>query len=96
MMYVESKALVPMDEIALKAAVEPMLMSERREVKTNVIRTAFRGMFQPGLTLPTNLAKGKPPSRANDQVWRETVARVLMTEDVTLMMMTAIMTDVPP
>jgi hypothetical protein len=36
--------------MALKAAVEPMLMRESSVVMTNVRMTEFSGMFQPGLT----------------------------------------------
>jgi len=35
---------------ALRAAVEPMLMRERRMVTTRETMTALRGMFQPGVT----------------------------------------------
>ena len=45
----ERRALVPIEVSALKAAVLPMLIRERREVMSQVIRTALRGMFQPGL-----------------------------------------------
>jgi hypothetical protein len=38
------------DPMALKAAVEPILISERRQVMVKVRRTALMGMFQPGLT----------------------------------------------
>lgn len=37
-----------MEVMALKAVVLPMLMRERREVMVKEIRTAFRGIFQPG------------------------------------------------
>jgi hypothetical protein len=36
--------------MALKAAVDPMLIKERRQVIMKVIRTALRGIFHPGLT----------------------------------------------
>jgi hypothetical protein len=36
--------------IALRATVEPMLMRERRMVMRSEMKTALRGMFQPGLT----------------------------------------------
>jgi len=49
-MYVASKALTAKDPIALNAAVEPILMRERRQVITKVRRTALSGIFQPGLT----------------------------------------------
>jgi hypothetical protein len=39
---------VPIDVIAWKAAVLPMLMRDRSEVIQNEIRTAFNGMFHPG------------------------------------------------
>lgn len=53
-----------MEQMALNATVEPMLMSDRSVVKTNVMHTALSGMFQPGLTRPINEEKGRPPSRA--------------------------------
>lgn len=49
MIYVESRALVPIDVRAWKAAVLPILIRERRLVMRNVMRTAFKGIFQPGL-----------------------------------------------
>jgi len=36
--------------MALRASVEPMLIRERRIVTTRETRTAFRGMFHPGVT----------------------------------------------
>lgn len=50
MMYVPRRAETAREPMALKATVEPMLMSERRQVMTKVISTALRGMFHPGLT----------------------------------------------
>jgi hypothetical protein len=50
MMYVPRMATRAKDPMALKATVEPMLMSERRHVMVKVRRTALSGMFQPGLT----------------------------------------------
>jgi hypothetical protein len=50
MIYVPRMATRAKDPIALKATVEPMLMSERRHVMVKVRRTALSGMFQPGLT----------------------------------------------
>lgn len=48
--YVPSNAETAREPIALKAAVEPILISDRRQVMVKVIRTAFRGIFHPGLT----------------------------------------------
>jgi len=48
--YVARRALTARDPIALNAAVDPILISERRQVMTKVINTAFKGMFHPGLT----------------------------------------------
>lgn len=45
-----SRAFVPMEEMALNAAVLPMLIKDRSEVQQNVTMTALNGMFQPGLT----------------------------------------------
>lgn len=95
MMYVDIKDTVALELMALKATVEPILMSERRQVISHVSRTALRGIFQPGLTCPMKPAKGKPPSRAKDQDCRETVANVLMTEDVMVTTMIAVMIDAP-
>lgn len=39
--------------------------------------------------------KGSPWSRAKDQVWRDTVATVLMQAEVILTMRMAVMIDVP-
>lgn len=36
--------------MALNATVDPILMRDRRVVMVKVRRTAFKGMFQPGLT----------------------------------------------
>ena len=48
--YEDVSAATARAAMALKATVEPMLMSERRTVKAREMSTAFRGMFQPGLT----------------------------------------------
>jgi hypothetical protein len=50
MIYVANSAETAREPMALNATVEPMLMSERRQVMTKVIRTELRGIFQPGLT----------------------------------------------
>ena len=86
---------VALELMALNAVVEPMLMSDRRQVISHVSSTALRGIFQPGLTCPMKLANGKPPSRAKDHDCRETVASVLMTEDVIVTTMMAVMMDAP-
>jgi hypothetical protein len=36
--------------MALNAAVEPILIKDRRDVMRKVSKTALSGMFQPGLT----------------------------------------------
>ena len=41
---------MPIEEIALNAAVLPMLISDSNETMQNVMSTALSGMFQPGLT----------------------------------------------
>lgn len=38
------------EPIALKAVVEPMLISDSRQVIRKVTKTEFNGMFQPDLT----------------------------------------------
>ena len=50
MMYEERREATPNEAIALKAAVEPMLIKDRRTVMTNETITAFTGTFQPGFT----------------------------------------------
>lgn len=45
-----SRADTAREPMALKATVEPMLMSDSRQVMANVIITALSGMFHPGLT----------------------------------------------
>lgn len=50
MMYEERREATPNEAMALKAAVEPMLIKDRRIVITNETMTAFTGTFQPGLT----------------------------------------------
>ena len=50
MRYVASKAKTASDPIALKATIEPMLISDNKAVTTKVIRTALSGIFQPGFT----------------------------------------------
>lgn len=50
MMYVPRMAETAREPIALKATVDPILIRERSVVITNVRRTAFKGMFHPGLT----------------------------------------------
>jgi len=50
MMYVPRIAETAREPIALNATVEPMLIRDRSVVMVNVMRTEFRGMFQPGLT----------------------------------------------
>jgi hypothetical protein len=47
-MYVEIRALVPIDVMAWKATVLPMLIRDNKLVMRNEMRTAFSGMFQPG------------------------------------------------
>ena len=50
MMYVPRIAETAREPIALNATVEPILIRDRSVVMVNVMRTEFRGMFQPGLT----------------------------------------------
>lgn len=52
MIYDERREATPNEAIALKAAVEPMLIRERRIVMSNEIMTELTGMFQPGFTYP--------------------------------------------
>lgn len=51
MMYEDIIAPIVRVTMARSAAEEPMLMSDKSIVTTNETITAFRGMFQPGLTL---------------------------------------------
>lgn len=50
MIYVARIALMAKEPMALNATVDPMLISDKRVVMVKVRRTAFKGMFQPGLT----------------------------------------------
>jgi hypothetical protein len=59
--------------IALKAALEPMLISERRTVHVQVKTIALAGTSTLGSTRDNQLLKGRPLSRAKAQVWREVV-----------------------
>ena len=77
------------DPMARNAVVEPMLMRDNRHVITKVARTELSGMFQPGLTVLKKLENGRPPSRAKDQVWRDTVATVEIHAEVILIMTSA-------
>lgn len=101
--------------MALNATVDPMLMRDKSVVIVKVMRTEFKGIFQPGLTYevmdmlvqyaegnsrerltyPMNEEKGSPLSRAKDQVWRETVATVLIQADVMFTIRIAVMIEVP-
>jgi len=49
-MYVARRAETAREPMALKATEEPMLIKDRRVVIKKVTRTAFKGIFQPGLT----------------------------------------------
>lgn len=49
-MYEETREPMVSEMMALKATVDPMLMSESRIVTMRDTRTALRGMFQPGVT----------------------------------------------
>lgn len=51
MMYEDIIAPMVRVTMARSAAEEPMLMSDKSIVTTNETITAFKGMFQPGLTL---------------------------------------------
>ena len=50
MMYEVSRLLVVRDKMPFRAVVEPIFMRERRIVTIRETRTAFKGMFQPGVT----------------------------------------------
>ncbi len=50
MIYVPRIAETAREPMALNATVDPILMRDRRVVMVKVRRTAFKGMFQPGLT----------------------------------------------
>lgn len=54
--------------IALKAALEPMLMRDMRQVKMQVKAIAFAGISILGCTCPIHLEKGRPLSRAKAKV----------------------------
>lgn len=62
----------------MNAAVEPMLISDRRIVMRVVARTALTGILDVGLTFEKNSEKGRALSRAKAKAWREQVARILI------------------
>lgn len=64
--------------MALKAAVEPMLMSERRVVNAVVVRMEFTGTFDPGWMYRKNPENGRALSRAKAKVCLDVVARILI------------------
>ena len=45
-----SRDVTELELMALKATVLPILMRDSKQVMSQVIRTALRGIFQPGLT----------------------------------------------
>lgn len=79
---------------ALRAWVEPMLMSERQMVTTRETRTAFKGMFHPGVTLMSTPENGRALSRAKAHSCREAVATSLMALAVRVTIKTVHMTFV--
>lgn len=68
-MYEVRREATPKEAIALKAAVEPMLIKDRRIVTTNETMTAFTGTFQPGFTCskPVSQSRSAGEARANNQ-----------------------------
>ena len=57
--------------LALKAVSDPMLMRDSRTVIRQVKVTELAGLSSFLSTLPIQLLKGRPWSRAKAQVWRE-------------------------
>jgi hypothetical protein len=57
MMYEETRAAVLRDIIALKATEEPMLMRERRDIRTRLTQSAFTGTVNVGLNYSLSVAK---------------------------------------
>lgn len=80
--------------MALRAVEEPRLMHARRVQMMRETKTALSGMFLPGDTLDSHFEKGRPPSRANDQVCLEQQANSLMAQQIRSMMTMAVMTFV--
>src|SRR2546423_1241160 len=70
MQYEAISATIWSEMTALKAAEEPMLMSDRRMVKVQVSTMALTGIWSLGCTCPIHFGKGKPLSRANANVCR--------------------------
>ena len=66
------------EAIALKAAVEPILMSERSVVNSVAVRIEFTGTFDRGWMYRKKLENGRALSRAKANVWRDVVARILI------------------
>ena len=59
-------------------------------------RTQETHMSQPGLTRESHALKGGPPSRANDQSWRELVVAVLTAQEISRMSITTVKAIVAP
>ena len=95
MKYVDKMDTNAAEPMALKVTVEPMLINDKRQVIVKVIKTALRGMFQPGFTCVIILEKGRPLSRAKAQVCRLTVATVEMQADVMFIIIRAVRIEAP-
>ena len=67
--------MVARDRKALKAAVDPMLMSDRSEVTTKHRRTAFVGVLFPSVMREKNPDAGNPLSRLKAHMRREVDAK---------------------
>nr|POE89968.1 hypothetical protein CFP56_20437 [Quercus suber] len=65
--YDANRETVVRARTALRAAVDPMLMRESSAVTSRDTRTAFNGMFKPGVMCAIHLYPGIPRSRAKDQ-----------------------------
>lgn len=66
------------EAMALKAAVEPMFMSERRVVIAVVVRMELTGTFAWGWMYRKNPENGRALSRAKAKVCLDVVARILI------------------
>src|SRR2546423_840614 len=71
MEYEAMRAATWIEMTALKAAAEPMLISDRIQVIRHVSVTALAGMCSVGCTRPIQSANGRPRSRAKANVWRD-------------------------
>lgn len=62
--YEDNNDAVPRDMIALKATDEPIFINDSNDTIMRLVKSAFSGTLNRGLTLDRNLENGSPSSRA--------------------------------